>query len=166
MPHNTMRHHHQTAACKCQQKRDSLTPHQSWYWSWRQCITPPCVSTALPRSDQPSWPTHWPGSGQYQTHHLQWIPYTPIWCTLWAHHLAARLPWHSTPQGKLVLVCCRYPWSCHPGSTLKWKTGSCEDELCHHGQATWHTSCTCFHYSSHNQACYSPWSSQVHQVHW
>ena len=25
---------------------------------------------------------------------------------------------------------------------------------------------TCSHYSSHNQACYSPWSSQVHQVHW
>ena len=89
-----------------------------------------------------------------------------LWHTPWAHHLAARLPWHSTPQGKLVLVCCRHPWSCHPGSTLKWKTGSHEDKLCHHGQVTWHTSCTCFHYSSHNQACYSPWSSQAHQVHW
>ena len=27
-------------------------------------------------------------------------------------------------------------------------------------------SCTHFHNSSHDQACYSPWSSQVHQVHW
>ena len=46
------------------------------------------------------------------------------------------------------------------------RLASHEDELCHHGQATRHTSCTCFHYSGHNQACYSPWSSQVHQVHW
>ena len=46
------------------------------------------------------------------------------------------------------------------------KTGSYKDELCHHSQTTWHTSCTCFHYSSHNQACYGPWSSQVIQVHW
>ena len=83
-----------------------------------------------------------------------------------AHHLAGRLPWLSTPQGKLILVHCRCPWSCHTGSTLKWKTGSCEDDLCHHGKMTWHTSSTCFHYSSHNQACCSPWSSQLHQVHW
>ena len=52
-----------------------------------------------------------PGSCQYQTHCLQQIPYTPIWCTPWAHHLAARLHWHSTLQGILVLVCCRHPWS-------------------------------------------------------
>ena len=158
--------HYHTAACKCQQKSDSLTPCQGWYWSWRQCVIPPHVSMPLSRSDQPSWPTHWPGSCQYQTHCLQWIQYTSIWCTLWAHHLAARPPWCLTPQGKLVLVHCRHLWSCHTGSTLKWKTGSCEDELFHHSQATWHTSCTCFHYSGHNQACYSPWSSQIHQVHW
>ena len=158
--------HHHTAACKCQQKRESLTPHQGQYQSWRQCVTPLCVSMPLSRSDQPSWPTHWPWSHQYQTHCLQWIPYTPIWCTPWAHHLAARLPCLSTLQGKIILVCCRHPWSCHTGSTLKWKTGSHEDELCHHSQVTWHTFCTCSHYSSHNQACYSPWSSQVHQVHW
>ena len=158
--------HYHTAAHKHQQKRDSLALHQSWYWSWRQCVTPPCVSMLLSRSDLPSWPTHWPWPCQYQTHCLQQIPYTPIWCTLWAYHLAARLLWLSTPQGKLVLVCHRHPWSCHSVSTLKWKTGSHEDELCHHGQMTWHTSCTCFHYSTHNQACYSLWSSQVHQIHW
>ena len=158
--------HHHTSACKCQQKRDSLTLCQGQYWSWRQHATPPCVLMPLSRSDQASSPTHWPWSCQYQTHHLQWIPYTSIWCTLWAHHLAARLPWHLTLQGKLILVCCRHPWSCHPGSTLNWKTGSHEDELCNHSQATQHTSCTCSHYSSHNQACYSPWSSQVHQIHW
>ena len=144
--------HHYTAACKYQQKRDGLTLHQSWYQSWRQCVTPLCVSMPLSRSDQPSWPTHWPRSCQYQTHCLQQIPYTSVWCTLWAHHLAARLPWLLTPQGKLILVCHRHPWSCHPGSTLKWETGSHEDELCHHNQVTQHTSCTCFYYSSHNQA--------------
>ena len=158
--------HHHTAACKCQQRRDSLTPCQGWYQGWRQCVTPPCVSTPLSRSDQPSWPAHWPGSHQYQTHHLQQIPYTSIWCTLWAHHLAARPPWCSTPLGKLILIHCRHPWPYPPGSALMWKTGSHEDELCHHRQATQHTSCTCLHNSSHNQACYSPWSSQVHQVHW
>ena len=158
--------HHHTTACKCQQERDSLTPCQGRYQSWRQCVTPPCVLMPLSRSNQHSWPAHWPGSPQYQTHCLQQIPYTSIWCTPWAHHLAARLPWHLTPKGKLILVHCRHPWSCHPGSTLKWETGSCEDELCHHGQATQHTSCTYFHYSSHSQACFSPWSSQVHQVHW
>ena len=158
--------HHHTAACKCKQKRDCLTPQQSQYWSQRQHVTPLCVLMPLYRSDQPSWPTHWPWSHQYQTHCLQRIPYTSIWYTPWAHHLAARLPWLSTPQGKLILVCCRHPWSCHTGSILKWKTGSCEDELCHHGQVTCHISCTCSHYSGHNQACYSPWSSQVHQVHW
>ena len=60
------------------------------------------------------------------------------------------------------------PWSCHPVSPLKWKASSHEDELCHHSHATWNkttTSCTCFHNSSSNQACYSPCSSQVHQVH-
>ena len=142
--------HHHTAACMCQQKRDSLTLHQGQYQSLRQHVTPQCVSTPLSRSDQPSWPIHWPWSCQYQIHYLQWIPYTSIWCTPWAHHLAARLPWLSTPQGKLILVHHRHPWSCHTGSTLKWKTGSHEDELCHYGQGTQHTSCSCFHYSSHN----------------
>ena len=36
----------------------------------------------IPRSDQSSWPTHWPRPCQYQTHCIQWIPYTSIWCTL------------------------------------------------------------------------------------
>ena len=85
----------------------------------------------IPRSDQSSWPTHWPRPHQYQTHHIQWIPYTSIWCTPRTHHLAARLPWCLPPQGKIILVCCRHPWSHHPGSTLKWETCSCEDELCH-----------------------------------
>ena len=71
-----------------------------------------------------------------------------------------------TPQGKIILVHCRHPWSCHPGSTLKWETSSCEDELCHHHQTTLHSSCTCFHYSGHKQTCYCPWGSQAHQVHW
>ena len=124
-----------------------------------QCLYPDHISPA-------GLPTGLDHVSMLMTHHLQWIPYTPIWCTPWAHHLTARLPWHSTLQGKLVLVHCKYPWSCHPASTLKWETGSHEDELCHHSHATWHTSCTCFHYSGHNQACYSPWNSQVHQVHW
>ena len=42
-----------------------------------------------------------------------------IWCTPRTHHLAARLPWCSPPQGKVILVCCGHPWSHHPGSTLK-----------------------------------------------
>ena len=67
---------------------------------------------------------------------------------------------------KIILVCCRHPWSCHTGPTLKWKAGSHEDELHPHSQTTQHTSCTCFHYSSHKQACYSARSSQAHQVHW
>ena len=36
-----------------------------------------------------------------------------------ALHGPIRLPWLLTPQGKLILVCCRHPWSFHPGSTLK-----------------------------------------------
>ena len=70
--------------------------------------------------------------------------------------LGSQIAWCSTPQGKIILVHCRHPWSHHPGSTLKWETSSCEDEPCHHCQTTQHTSCTCFHYSSHNHACYSP----------
>ena len=158
--------HHHPAACKCQQKGNSFTLCQGWYQGWRQCVTPLCVSMPIPRSDQSSWPTHWPRPCQFQAQCIKQTPYTSIWCTLRSHHLAARLPWCSLPQGKIILVHCRHPWSHHPGSTLKWETCSCEDELCHHCQTTLHTSCTCFHYSSHNQACCSPWSSQVHQVHW
>ena len=33
------------------------------------------------------------------------------------HHLAARSPWCSPLQGKIILVCCGHPWSGHPGST-------------------------------------------------
>ena len=113
--------HHPTAACKCQQKRDILTLHQGQYQSWRQCATPQYVLMPLSRSVQPNWPAHWPWSCQYQTHCLPWIPYTSIWCTPWAHHLAARLPWCLAPQGKLALVCCRHPGACHPGSAHKWK---------------------------------------------
>ena len=54
----------------------------------------------IPRSDQSSWPTHWPRPCQYQTHHIQWIPYTSIWCTPRTHHLATKSPWLSPPQGK------------------------------------------------------------------
>ena len=76
-------------------------------------------SMPIPRSDQSSWPTHWPRQCQYQAHCIQWIPYTSIWCTLRTHHLATKLPWCSPPQGKIILVCCGHPWSRHPGSTLK-----------------------------------------------
>ena len=120
----------------------------------------------IPRSNQSSWPTHWPRPHQHPTRGIQWIPYTSIWCTPRTHHLATKLPWCLPPQGKIILVHCRHPWSCHPWSTLKWETCSCEDELCHHHQTTQHSSSTCFHYSSHKQACYSPWSSKAHQVHW
>ena len=53
----------------------------------------------IPRSDQSSWPTHWPRPGQYQAHCLQQVPYTPIWCTLRTHHLATKSPWCSAPHG-------------------------------------------------------------------
>ena len=66
---------------------------------------------SIPRSDQSSWSTHWPRPRQCQTHCIQWIPYTSIWCTPRTHHLAARLPWCSPPQGKIILVHCRHPWS-------------------------------------------------------
>ena len=32
----------------------------------------------VPRSDQSSWPTHWPRPCQHPTHCIQWIPYTSI----------------------------------------------------------------------------------------
>ena len=46
--------HHHTAACKCQQKRDSLTPCQGWYQSWRQCVMPPCVWCLYPDQISPA----------------------------------------------------------------------------------------------------------------
>ena len=82
-------------------------------------LPPLCVFTPIPRSDQSSWPTHWPRPCQYQTHCIQQIPYTSIWCTLRTHHLATKSPWLSSPQGKIILVHSGHPWSCHPGSTLK-----------------------------------------------
>ena len=46
-------------------------------------VLPLCVFLMpIPRSDQSSWPTHWPRPCQHPTHHIQWIPYTSIWCTL------------------------------------------------------------------------------------
>ena len=67
------------------------------------------------------------GLGHVSTrlHHLQWIPYTPIWCTLWTHHLAARLPWLSTPQGKIILVHCRRPIDGMPrcDHSCRWTNG-------------------------------------------
>ena len=69
------------------------------YQSWRQCVTPPCVLMPIPRSDQSSWPTHWPRPCQYQAHCIQQIPYTSIWCTLRTHHLATKSPWLLTPTG-------------------------------------------------------------------
>ena len=43
------------------------------------------------------------------------------------------------------------PGPCHPLLYPQVKKNSREDELCHHSQATWHMSCTCFHNSSCNQ---------------
>ena len=83
-----------------------------------KCVTPPCISMYIPKLDQPRWTAHWPGSCQHQANYLQQIPYSPIWCTLWPHHLVARWPWHLTSQGKLLLVCCRQPNSCHPMSSI------------------------------------------------
>ena len=65
---------------------------------------PPGILTSLPKSDQPRWSTHWPGSCQHQANCIQWIPYTPIWCTPWPHHLAARWLWQLIPLGNLLLV--------------------------------------------------------------
>ena len=151
--------HHHPAACKCQQKGNSLTPCQGWYQSWRQCVTPLCVLRPIPRSDQSSWPTHWPRPHQYQAHCIQWIPYTPIWCTPRTHHLATKLPWLLPPQGKIILVCCGHPWSCHPGSTLKWKLAVVKMNC----------AITVRQPSTHPapvSTSSSPWSSQAHQVHW
>ena len=114
------------------------------------------------------WSAHWPGSCQHQANYIQWIPYTPIWCTPWPHHLLARHPWHSTLQGKLLRVCCRHPQSSHPRSSFMQKVSSCPDELCHHHYLTWHKTskpCTCSH-SNSSQAYCSPCSSQAHQIHW
>ena len=127
-----------------------------------------CIPMSLPKLDQPSWPAHWPGLCQHQTNCIQWIPYTPIWHTLWPHHLVARWSWHSTLQGKLLLVCCRHPQSCHPRSSIMQKVSCCLDELCHHSYLTWHKTskpCTCSH-SNSSQAYCSPCSSQAHQIHW
>ena len=37
------------------------------------------------------------------------------------YRLVARPPWCSTPQGRLILVCCRHPQSCHPRSPIMQK---------------------------------------------
>ena len=104
------------------------------------------------------------GSHQHQANCIQWIPYTPIWCTLWPHHLVAMWPWHSTAQGKLLLVCCRHPQSCHPRSSIMQKISSCQDELCCHSYPTWNKTskpCTCSHSNSSQASC-SLYSSQAH----
>ena len=41
------------------------------------------------------------------------------------HFLVARWPWHSTSQGKLLLVCYRHLWSCHPRSSIMQKVSGC-----------------------------------------
>ena len=41
-----------------------------------------------------------------------------------------------SPQGTLILVCHRHPWSCHPRSPIMQKVSSCKDELCHHSCPT------------------------------
>ena len=94
------------------------------------------------------------------------IPYTSIWCTPRTHHLAARLPWCSPHRVKSYWVHCGHPGPAILGIPSSEKLAVVKDELCHHHQMTHHTSCTCFHYSGHKQACYSPWCSQAHQVHW
>ena len=45
--------------------------------------------------------------------------HVPLYGAPWTHHLATKLPRCLTPQGKIILVHGRHPWSCHPGSTLK-----------------------------------------------
>ena len=92
--------------------------------------------TSLPKLDQPRWPAQWPGSCQHQANCIQWIPYTSIWHTSWPHHLVARWPQHLTLQGKLLLVHCRHPQSCHPRTSIMQKVSSCEDELQHHSCPT------------------------------
>ena len=63
-------------------------------------VLPLCVFQHLyPDQISPADLTHWPRPCQYQTHHIQQIPYTSIWCTLRTHHLAARLPWYLPHTG-------------------------------------------------------------------
>ena len=110
-----------------------------------------------------AWITSAPGSPPITD------PIYPYMVTLWHHHLAARGHCCLTLQDQFILVHCRHTWSCHPRPPTMQKTSNHEDELCGHSHATWHKtskSCTCFHNSSSTQACYSPHSSQVHQVHW
>ena len=107
---------------------------------------------SLPKLDQPRWSGQWPGPHLHQANCIQWIPYTPTWCTPWPHHLAARWPWCLTLQGTLILVCYIHLWPCHPRSPIMRKVSSCKDHSC----PTWYQTskpCTC----SHNG------SSQVHQ---
>ena len=46
------------------------------------CYPSMCVSMPLPRSDQHSWPAHWPESCQYQTHCLHHGSHIPLYGAL------------------------------------------------------------------------------------
>ena len=156
--------HHHTATCKCQQK-GTASLHVRVDTRAGGNVLPLCMFWCL-YPDQIS-PAGLPTGLDHISTRLTAYngSHIPLYGTL-----CGPISWQPDCPGtwphRVNSVCCRHPWSCHPGSTLQWETGSCEDELCHHGQATWHTSCTCFHYSGCNQAYYSPWNSQVHQVNW
>ena len=158
--------HQHTAACKCQQKRDCLTPCQGWYWSWRQCVTPPCVFNAFIqiRSAQLAYPlaliTSVPDS----------LPtMDPIYPYM-VHSMGPSLGSQTAPGSWPNRVKSYWYVADTPGPAILGLPSSKKlavmKIICAISQVTQHTSCTCFHYSGHNQACYSPWSNQVHQVHW
>ena len=118
MPHNAMRH---TPSSCLQVPAEKGQPHsmsKSILEPEAMCYPSVCFDAFIQiRSAQLAYPLALITSGPDS------LPTTdPIYLYMvhsMGHHLAARPPWLLTPQGKLILVHCRHPWSHHTGSTLK-----------------------------------------------
>ena len=164
--------HHCTAACKCQQKRNSLTPCQGQHQSWEVKCYPYCVFWCLylNQISPAGLPTGLDHISTrltaYNRSHIPLYGALNVDPSLGSQATLAL----DTTRIKSYWACYRHPWSCHPGSSLMQKASSCEDELCHHSHATQQKtpkSCTCFHNGNQQPSLLqSPCSSQVHQVHW
>ena len=82
------------------------------------------------------------------------------------------------PSDKLLLVCGRHPWSCHPAAPIIWQIGSQQNELCCQGHArhflaAWpHFSTTNTQQDSSNQVYRGPyqkvprWAPRHRSVPW